>query len=478
MLPVDAFHNEFEKIGHRFLKEINETYKQNFSGSTLSKSLRQQEERCLNLWIKSLEYLVILQESPGQRCPRHFLTATITGRDSSHTVGHRHLNNQSSTQVISNKRDLAPLSRSYNSVFNATTIQSSTPYGVLLRHASAQHYHRPMFGKKVERMSASGGGGGMNGGESSVNFRNRRVQTTRSGNTMNEQELVVDTHTLDGSGSPSADSGVFSSSTEKYEIIQKDIGYSSDADMSDAIEAHPHSADQNSSQRSARKRQIRRRRTRTARPRPWSYHADWTDWDYYQTPFACNGEHVSNEDMLNYDNENAIRKLTEFGENYETWINAEHDSDELKLLKPPVVIEKPEIEAYGEQEQPIKTDVSTSPIPFLDEKIDELNEKVVDTSSTTTTTTSTTEKIECKSTQTATKSVVDSACMTTNDGQDNSKVTSCTMVCQSCGTSTANSYSSIKFYTSLALAGLFAFFFAVTQFSPDIHKTYTRPPPI
>lgn len=34
--------------------------------------------------------------------------------------------------------------------------------------------------------------------------------------------------------------------------------------------------------------------------------------------------------MLNYDNENAIRKLTEFGENYETWINAEHDSDELK----------------------------------------------------------------------------------------------------------------------------------------------------
>ena len=148
------------------------------------------------------------------------------------------------------------------------------------------------------------------------------------------------------------------------------------------------------------------------------------------------------------------------------------------VLKPPVVIEKPEIEAYGEQEQPIKTDVSTSPIPFLDEKIDELNEKVVDTSSTTTTTTSTTEKIECKSTQTATKSVVDSACMTTNDGQDNSKVTSCTMVCQSCGTSTANSYSSIKFYTSLALAGLFAFFFAVTQFSPDIHKTYTRPPPI
>lgn len=54
-----------------------------------------------------------------------------------------------------------------------------------------------------------------------------------------------DTHSLDGSGSPSADSGVFSSSTlgnastnvngSKYEIAQKDIGYSSDADMSDEV---------------------------------------------------------------------------------------------------------------------------------------------------------------------------------------------------------------------------------------------------
>ena len=87
-------------------------------------------------------------------------------------------------------------------------------------------------------------------------------------------------------------------------------------------------SDQNSAQRSARKRQVRRRRTRTNRPRPWSYHADWTDWDYYQTPFVC--ENASNEDLLNYDNEHVIRKLTEFGENYETWINSELDTDELK----------------------------------------------------------------------------------------------------------------------------------------------------
>jgi len=79
--------------------------------------------------------------------------------------------------------------------------------------------------KRVELKSTGTGG-------SSVSIQNRRVQT-RSGGTMIEQ--TGETHSPDGSGSP-ADSGVFSSSTEKYEIIQKDIGYSSDADMSDAIE--------------------------------------------------------------------------------------------------------------------------------------------------------------------------------------------------------------------------------------------------
>lgn len=50
-------------------------------------------------------------------------------------------------------------------------------------------------------------------------------------------ESTSDAHSLDGSGSPtSGDSGIYSPSLEKFDIIQKDIGYSSDADMSDAIE--------------------------------------------------------------------------------------------------------------------------------------------------------------------------------------------------------------------------------------------------
>lgn len=92
------------------------------------------------------------------------------------------------------------------------------------------------------------------------------------------------------------------------------------------MQAQPNSSDQSSSQRSAKKRQVRRRRTRTSRNRPWSFHADWTAWDYYQTPFICNDEHFSNED-LNYTNENIIRKLTEFGENYESWFANELDTD-------------------------------------------------------------------------------------------------------------------------------------------------------
>lgn len=89
------------------------------------------------------------------------------------------------------------------------------------------------------------------------------------------------------------------------------------------LQVHPQS-DQNS-QRLVRKHKVRRRRTRTTRTatRPWSFHADWTDWDYYQTPFASNAELVNNEDTLNYDDH--LRHLTEFGENYEAWINADLD---------------------------------------------------------------------------------------------------------------------------------------------------------
>jgi len=130
-----------------------------------------------------------------------------------------------------------------------------------------------------------------------------------------------------------------------------------------------------------------------------------------------------------------------------------------------VVIEKPEIEAYSEDALSGKTDVATSPIPFLEDKIDDTEAQACVPSS------------ESKSTQTAEKSVTNSGCMTANGTQSTEQNKTSSLVCKSCGGAT-NSYSSIKFYTSLALAGLFAIFFAVTQFSPDIHKTYSRPPPI
>ena len=123
-------------------------------------------------------------------------------------------------------------------------------------------------------------------------------------------------------------------------------------------------------------------------------------------------------------------------------------------------------EPFCEEEQALvyKADASTSPIPFLDEKIDETEHKTCPST------------IESKCTQTVSKSVADSGCMTGPQSEHVSSGT-CVLVCKTCGNAT-KSYSSIKFYTSLALAGLFAIFFAVTQFSPEIHKSYSRPPPI
>src|SRR6218665_1708691 len=42
----------------------------------------------------------------------------------------------------------------------------------------------------------------------------------------------------------------------------------------------------------------------------------------------------------------------------------------------------------------------------------------------------------------------------------------------------SKTFSSFKFYTSIALSGLLAIFVAVSQFTPEIEKTYSRPPPI
>ena len=145
----------------------------------------------------------------------------------------------------------------------------------------------------------------------------------------------------------------------------------------------------------------------------------------------------------------------------------------VALNKPPMVIEKPEIEAYCEQLAP-KADacISTSPLPFSDkeELLDECDGHNV-------TNVMLLSVNESKSTQTAVKKVKDTACNTTKTGPIGS--TGGELTCKSCGRCTSNTYSnSFKFYTSLAIAGLFAFFFAVTHFSPEIHKSYSRPPPI
>lgn len=164
-------------------------------------------------------------------------------------------------------------------------------------------------------------------------------------------------------------------------------------------------------------------------------------------------------------------------------------------IKSAVVIEKPEIEAFGEEPIPAAVEkstvdacISTSPIPFMDKEcqanyepqaesnkneIDQLKMEIKSIS-------------DSKSTQTKRKIVRDSACSPEPPRAAKSKFISAKLesgkVCNGChctkNTANASSYSSIKFYTTLALAGLFSFIVAVTQFSPEIHKTYPRPPPL
>lgn len=122
------------------------------------------------------------------------------------------------------------LGGSYNSIFASGPLAQyrAIVCGGLRRAGTANG----SLNRKVELKSTGTGG-------SSVSIHHRRVQTRSDSTMMEHQEAVIDTHSADGSGtaSPGADSGVFSSSTDgKYEVIQKDIGYSSDADMSDAIE--------------------------------------------------------------------------------------------------------------------------------------------------------------------------------------------------------------------------------------------------
>ncbi|RWS02109.1 hypothetical protein B4U79_11107, partial [Dinothrombium tinctorium] len=241
---------EVESVGRRFINAIK------LNGNGISKSLLASEERRWHsLWLKSLEYLMILEEC--NKCPKHYSYRDSTAEQLPNTPPKRHK-------------------------LNCKAIGST---------------HE-------------------------VYMKNRRIQTTMVGT--NQERL-------DFRGA-------------KFEIIQKDIGYSSDADMSDACEAHQCSEYINVSARGTRKRHVRRRRSRVNRRRPWSFHSDWTDWDYYQPPFCYSGEYkskreraqkqknirftcvqiIGSEDINSYD-ESVVRNLIEFGENYEFWIKNDDD---------------------------------------------------------------------------------------------------------------------------------------------------------
>ncbi|CAG2114528.1 unnamed protein product, partial [Medioppia subpectinata] len=238
-----AIQSEIENVGRRFVNDIKDNHKLGSIGSVgsakLTTSLMNEEKRWHTVWLRSLEYLMILEEGP--HCPQHYLSGVDEQLPSK-----RHKNN---VGIVS----------------------------------------------------------------PNVRILNKRVQTSVAMVGETKNELLGD------------------NLNAKVEIIQKDIGYSSDADMSDVVEAHPHSDAAALSSRSVRKLRRRRNKTRQTRTRPWSFHSDWTDWDYYQTPL--HGDYVSSED-INYEDDKIIRNLIEFGENYETWITNEDIDDLIRVSTP------------------------------------------------------------------------------------------------------------------------------------------------
>ncbi|XP_054168016.1 uncharacterized protein LOC128965365 [Oppia nitens] len=263
-----AIQSEIESVGRRFVNDIKDNHHFGSVGSTKLTTLSKEERRWHSLWLRSLEYLMILEEGP--HCPQHY--------------------------NISGVEDPLPLKRHKNNVgivSNTTNTNTSN--------------------------------------DNSVRIRNKRVQTTVAMVGQTKDELLG------------------RNCNEKVEIIQKDIGYSSDADMSDAVEAHPHSDATNSASRPTRKLR-RRRNRRLPRTRPWSFHSDWTDWDYYQTPL--HGDYVSSEDIY-YEDDKTIKQLIEFGENYETWItNDDFDESDLIRVSTPVLSEPYPEKETKQVEQP------------------------------------------------------------------------------------------------------------------------------
>lgn len=154
--------------------------------------------------------------------------------------------------------------------------------------------------------------------------KNRRIQTKIGGDQTFNCHEDYKTRCRKGFGS-------------LYELVQKDIGYSSDADMSDGIDEgsshhrrssstgssiilnkeqdehnkhqeylnltegskgleaesaspdHVLSSDSNKNSSSHQQKARQAKRRRSCAPRPWSFHganAEWSDWDYYLPPPA------------------------------------------------------------------------------------------------------------------------------------------------------------------------------------------------
>ncbi|XP_015789097.1 uncharacterized protein LOC107366033 isoform X1 [Tetranychus urticae] len=224
---------EIQTVGRSFINSLKS------NASKINKSLLTAEEtRWHNLWLKSFECLMIVEEH--HTCPNH----TTWNRE-----------------------------------------RSSTPY------SNSKRFKLGPFSEGKENIR------GM--------MRNRRIQTN-----------------MIGIGGGPGLNETFNVPNGKYEIIHKDIGYSSDADMSDACEPSSCPNYISSTAKSPRKRH-RRRRPRIGE-RPWSFHSEWTQWDYYQPPFSgLSGEFRSSEDLNSFEDENLVRSLTEFGENYEKWFKTD-----------------------------------------------------------------------------------------------------------------------------------------------------------
>lgn len=163
---------------------------------------------------------------PSNRPPKESQPPVITDSSPESIAPLTSLHHPTSFASLSTNNPL--LSRSYNSIF------TQAKYSKILHLLTKSRAY--LNNRSSPKLCSTGIG------SASVLLHNRRVQTLATGTgNMNESTTSSsgssDAHSHDGSGSPtSGDSGIFSPSLEKFDIIQKDIGYSSDADMSDAIE--------------------------------------------------------------------------------------------------------------------------------------------------------------------------------------------------------------------------------------------------